>query len=172
MDIPVIHPVYVQLSAQSASVVPVSRVGIFFDTDPGRQWHQHTHHQCHQHHTKFTVPLGTVSEGFHSLYIRAKDSNGSGYSGHRCLSEQCAVGTHACLKTLRVFIDTDPVSAMPDSCVITSALPKVSSSTRQCAGWLSYTLPAHADKRTLEPALARPSCAAVAGTVITAFEYF
>jgi len=111
-SIPVIHPVYVQLSAQSASVTPLTRVEYFFDIDPGFGNGTVIPIANAVNITQgFTVPLGTVSEGFHSLYIRAKDNNGLWsipviHPVYVQLSAQSASITP--LTRIEYFFNTDP----------------------------------------------------------------
>jgi len=111
-SIPVIHPVYVQLSAQSASVTPLTRIEYFFDTDPGLGNGINIPITSAINITQsFTVPLGTVSEGFHALYLRAKDSNGlwSIPVIHPVFVQNNAQSAPTpSLKRLEYFIDTDP----------------------------------------------------------------
>jgi len=111
-SLPVINPVFVQQSAQSASVTPITRVEYFFDTDPGRGNGIAIPITSATSITQaFTIPLGTVSEGFHSLYIRAKDNNGlwSIPVIHPVFIQNNAQSAPTpALKRFEYFIDTDP----------------------------------------------------------------
>ena len=125
-SIPVIHPVYVQLSAQSASVTPLTRIEYFFDSDPGLGNGLNIPITSAINITQsFTVPLGTVSEGFHALYLRAKDSNGlwSIPVIHPVFVQNNAQSAPTpALKRLEYFIDTDPGLGNGINIPITSAI--------------------------------------------------
>jgi len=111
-SIPVIHPVYVQLSAQSASITPLTRIEYFFNTDPGIGNGIEIPITAAINITRdFTIPLSTIPEGFNSLYIRAKDSNGLWSTPviHPVFVQRNAQSASTpALKRLEYFIDTDP----------------------------------------------------------------
>jgi len=111
-SLPVIIPVFVQQSAQSASVTPLTRIEYFFNTDPGRGNGISIPIASAVNVTQgFTIPLGTISEGFHSLYIRAKDNNGLWsipVIQPVFVQNNAQSAATPNLRKLEYFIDTDP----------------------------------------------------------------
>ncbi|MBX2946322.1 MAG: gliding motility-associated C-terminal domain-containing protein [Cyclobacteriaceae bacterium] len=180
-SIPVIHPVYVQLSAQSASLVPLTRVEYFFDTDPGRGNGFNIPITSAINITQsFTVPLGTISEGFHALYLRAKDSNGlwSIPVIHPVFVQNNAQSAPTpALKRFEYFIDTDPGTG--NATQVALSAPNITESivinlASVPDGFHTLYLRTQDVNGRWSLPLARPFYAQQSGpgTVITALEYF
>ncbi|MBX2895710.1 MAG: gliding motility-associated C-terminal domain-containing protein [Cyclobacteriaceae bacterium] len=178
-SIPVIHPVYVQLSAQSASVTPLTRVEYFFDTDPGLGNGLNIPITSAVNITQnFTVPLGTVSEGFHALYIRAKDTNGlwSIPVIHPVFVQNNAQSAPTpALKRFEYFIDTDP--GLGNAGQVALATNNITESivinlTNVPDGFHTLYLRTEDVNGRWSLPTARPFYSANSGTEIVALEYF
>ncbi|MDZ7649733.1 MAG: hypothetical protein U5K54_22735 [Cytophagales bacterium] len=178
-SLPVIHPVFVQLSAQSASVTPLARIEYFFDTDPGRGNGIAIPITSAINITQaFTIPLGTVSEGFHSLYIRAKDNNGlwSLPVIHPVFVQNNAQSAPTpTLKRLEYFIDTDPGLGNATQVVLSASAATeslvINLSTVPDGFHILHLRTQDVNGRWSLP-LARPFFVANSGTEIVALEYF
>ncbi|MBX2963040.1 MAG: fibronectin type III domain-containing protein [Cyclobacteriaceae bacterium] len=92
----------------------ITRLEYFFDTDPGFGAGINVPITPGQNLTdvQFNVPLNSITEGFHMLYVRSKSSNGWSRSHNMLIYKIPALVTVnnplPNLKRLEYFIDTDP----------------------------------------------------------------
>lgn len=110
-SIPVSKPVFAQRQAQTTSITNIQHLEYFFDTDPGIGNGISIPLTAAPDLTRnFTVPLHTVSEGFHILYVRAKSDGSWSIPIAKTVFVQHHAQTTAAanLRKLEYFFDTDP----------------------------------------------------------------
>ena len=123
----------VQAASQSAG--PVSELEYFFDTDPGiRNGTRLTLSPAADSSVRSAaIPIGSLSTGFHTLYVRAKNNRGYSLTEARTFfivsSSASSAGP---VSELEYFFDTDPglrngtrltLSPAADSSVRTAVIP-------------------------------------------------
>jgi len=110
-SIPFAKAVFVQRNAQTSSVTFIDRLEYFFDTDPGLGNGISIPITAAPDLTRdFNVPLNTISEGFHLLYLRAK-SNGSWsipFAKPVFVQRNAQTSSVTFIDRLEYFFDTDP----------------------------------------------------------------
>lgn len=111
-SIPVSRPVIVQRNAQTASIFTIDRIEYFFDTDPGvGNAISIPISAAPDLTTNFQMPITSLSEGFHTIYYRARSSNGlwSTLTARPVFVQRNAQTTATpALKKIEYFLDTDP----------------------------------------------------------------
>lgn len=105
----------------------INKVEYFFDTDPGfgNGVDVPVTPATTLTNFNFSVPLTSVSEGFHILYVRARDNNNRwGETVYRVFMKQTtpALPPAANINKIEYFIDTDPGYGSGVDVPITSAL--------------------------------------------------
>ncbi|MEQ1588254.1 MAG: gliding motility-associated C-terminal domain-containing protein [Cyclobacteriaceae bacterium] len=111
-SLPVSRLVMVQRTAQTASLFSIDRIEYFFDTDPGFGNGLSVPITSTIDLTKdFQLPLNTSAEGFHTIYFRARSSNGlwSTLLARPVFVQRNAQTTSTpTLRKIEYFLDTDP----------------------------------------------------------------
>lgn len=111
-SLPISKPVFVQRKAQTTSVTFIDRVEYYFDTDPGHGNGIPIPLTAAVELTlNFTVPLGTIIEGFHLLHYRARNLDGYWsipYSKPVFVQRNAQTTATPNLKRVEFFVDTDP----------------------------------------------------------------
>lgn len=178
-SLPVSRPVLVQRNAQSASVSPIDRIEYFFDADPGFGNGTTIPITSAADLTKdFQLLLSPVTEGFHTLYYRAKSTNGlwSTLLARPIFVQRNAQSTStSALKRIEYFFDSDPghgngtivnaTSTMFDQSLIVD-LSSISSGFH-----MLYFRAEDMNGRWSQP-VAKPFFAGKSGSNIVAVEYY
>jgi gliding motility-associated-like protein len=111
-SLPASRPVLVQRNSQTASLFSIDRVEYFFDTDPGYGNGIAMPITAAVDLTNnFQLPLSTIAEGFHTIYYRAKSTNGlwSTLLAQPVFVQRNAQSASAAsLKRIEYFFDSDP----------------------------------------------------------------
>jgi gliding motility-associated-like protein len=111
-SLPISKPVFVQQRAQTTAVTFIDRVEYYFDTDPGRgNGIAIPLTAAAELNLNFTLPLGTITEGFHILYYRARNLDGfwsAPYSKAVFVQRNAQTIVKPNLQRVEYFFDTDP----------------------------------------------------------------
>ncbi len=176
---PVIKSVYVQRTAQSATLNFIDRIEYFFNTDPGTGNGIEIPITSAIDITRdFIIPLTTIAEGFNTLYVRAKDSQGLWsipviYPVFVQRNAQSAATPQ--LKNIEYFLDADPGVGNGTQLSLSSSVADESfviNLSGAAEGFhVLYVRSQDVNGRWSLP-LARPFFNANSGTEIVALEYF
>jgi gliding motility-associated-like protein len=111
-SLPLARAVWVQRGAQIASASFITHLEYFIDTDPGRGNGVNVPIASAANiNRNFAMLLGTVPEGFHVVYFRARDVNGQWslpLARPVYVQRNAQTATAPALRRLEYFIDTDP----------------------------------------------------------------
>jgi hypothetical protein len=122
-------------SASSASAGPVSEMEYFFDTDPGvgLGTRLSISPSADSVTRSAAIPIGSLSTGFHTLYVRAKNNRGYSLTEARTFFIiSTSTSNSGPISSLEYFFDTDPgvgkgtrlaISPAADSSSRTAVIP-------------------------------------------------
>jgi len=111
-SIPLGRTVYVQRNSQTASLYSIDRIEYFFDTDPGFGNGISMPITTAPDLTEnFQLPFTSLPEGFHTIYYRAKSSNGlwsTLLAKPVFIQRNAQTAATPNLRKIEYFLDTDP----------------------------------------------------------------
>jgi gliding motility-associated-like protein len=178
-SIPFARPVWVQREAQTASLYSIDRIEYFFDTDPGFGNGVAIPITAAVDLTNnFQLPLSTIAEGFHTIYYRAKSTNGlwSTLLAQPVFVQRNAQSASAStLKRIEYFFDTDPGQGNGTLVNATSSIfdqsLTVDLSSTSAGFHILYVRAEDANGRWSQP-VAKPFFVGKSGSNIVALEYY
>lgn len=176
---PVSRGVLVQRTAQSASLYSIDRIEYFFDTDPGFGNGLSIPLTSAVDLTKdFQLPLSANAEGFHTIYFRARSSNGlwsSLLDRPVFVQRNAQTATAPTLRKIEYFLDSDPGAGNATSISLSaSAIDQsllINLSTATLGFHILYVRSQDVNGRWSMP-VARPFFAGKSGSNIVALEYY
>ncbi len=178
-SMPLGRAVFVQRNAQTASLYSINRLEYFLDTDPGFGSGISIPLTSAVDVTKdFQLPLSVNSEGFHTVYFRARSSNGLWSvptSKPVFIQHNAQTATSSTLKKLEYFLDSDPgVGNATSIPLTTSAIDQslsIDLSTATLGFHVLYMRSQDANGRWSLP-FAKPFFVTRSGSNIVALEYY
>lgn len=171
--------VMVQRTAQTTSLFSIDRIEYFFDTDPGFGNGLSIPITLAVDITKdFQLPLSANTEGFHTLYFRARSNNGlwsSLLARPVFIQRNAQTAATPTLRKIEYFLDTDPGAGNAMSISLSaSAIDQslsIDLSTATLGFHILYVRSQDVNGRWSMP-MAKPFFAGKSGSNIVALEYY
>jgi gliding motility-associated-like protein len=178
-SIPWGRTVYVQRNSQTASLYSIDRIEYFFDTDPGFGNGISIPITTASDLTEnFQLPFTSLPEGFHTIYYRAKSSNGlwsTLLAKPVFIQRNAQTAATPNLRKIEYFLDTDPGAGNATSISLSaSAIDQsysIDLSTAPLGFHILYVRSQDTNGRWSLP-MAKPFFVNKSGSNIVALEYY